>query len=214
VITQVVITQAIAILVFVIVPVVLTLMAPLSNIEFRKSELGISATVVRYTLMFIPWRTERFEQVTGIRADITEAKRYQGTSEERRKGQKGYRLATGQVAILHAGPKEAGPKEAGPKEAGPKEAGPKEAGPEEAGPEAIVQADPDLAKQIVKQFDDFKASESTGPLTFAVYASWSLSYILGGIATFFTALYILGAALAIVTFPLKRMRVASQSKLA
>jgi hypothetical protein len=193
VITQVVITQAIAILVFVIVPVVLTLMAPLSNIEFRKSEAGISATVVRYTLMFIPWRTERFEQVTGIRADITEAKRYQGTSEERRKGQKGYRLATGQVAILHAGPKEAGP--------------------EEAGPEAIVQADPDLARQIVKQFDDFKASESTGPLTFAVYASWSLSYILGGIATFFTALYILGAALAIVTFPLKRMRVASKSKL-
>ncbi len=144
------ITQAIAILVFVIVPVVLTLMAPLSNIEFRKSEAGISATVVRYTLMFIPWRTERFEKVTGIRADITEAKRYQGTSEERRKGQKGYRLATGQVAILHAGPTE-------------------------AGPEAIVQADPDLAKQIVTQFDDFKASESTGPLTFAVYASWSLS---------------------------------------
>ncbi|MDX1926462.1 MAG: hypothetical protein SFV81_08090 [Pirellulaceae bacterium] len=187
-IKDIVITQAIAILAFVIVPIVLTLMAPLTNIEFRKSETGISATLVRYTLMFIPWRTEHLEQVTGIRADITKGKRYQGTTEERRKGQKGYQLATGQVAILHGGPKE-------------------------AGLEAIVQADPDLANQIVKQFDDFKASESTGPLTFAVYASWSLSYILGGIATFFTALYILGAVLAIVTFPLKRMRVASQSKL-
>ncbi len=175
------ITQSIAVVVFVIVPIVLTLMAPLSEIRFEKSETGLAATVVRYVLIFLPWRTENIDRVSGVRADITEAKRYRGTLEERRKGQRGTQLATGQVAILHDGP------------------------------EVIVQAAPDLANQIVKEFDEYKVANSTEPLTCSVYASWSLSYIVGGIATAFCALYIFGATIATILFPFKLMRRSSST---
>lgn len=169
-----VITQAIAIVVFVIVPIVITLMAPFSTIVLEKSNAGTAVTVHRYVLVFIPWETERIENVAGMRADITAEKRYRGTVEERRKGQKGWRLATGQVAILSGDD------------------------------EVIVQAEPDLAKAIVARFDAFAASRSAAPVAIQVHASWWLSYVLGGVMTALCALYVLGVALAVVTFPFKR----------
>jgi ABC-type sugar transport system permease subunit len=171
-----VITQAIAIVFFVIVPIVITLMVPLTNIEFRNSETGATVTVHRYVLIFIPWKTQQITNVTRVRADITAEKHYRGTSEERRKGQSGVRVATGQVAIIGDGP------------------------------EVIVQAAPDLAKEISRQFDEFVVIRSPEPMTFAVYASWPLSWILGGVVTALCALYVVGATLAVLTFPFKLMR--------
>lgn len=173
---EIAITQSIAVAIFVILPTVITLMVPFTNLEFKKAESSITATVVRYVLIFIPWKTEQIENVSGLRADVTAAKHYQGTSDERRKGQTGVRVATGQIVILSDKP------------------------------EAIVQAAPDLAKQVVKQFDEFKSSESAGPLKVAVYASWALSYILGGVVTAFCALYLFGAAIAVLLYPFKKMR--------
>ena len=97
------ITQAIAIVVFVIVPTLITLVVPLTNVEFRNSDSRGTVTVVRYVLIFIPWKSERIQNVSRIRADITAEKHYSGTSEERRKGQSGVRVATGQVAIISDG---------------------------------------------------------------------------------------------------------------
>ena len=168
-----VITQSIAIVFFVILPTVITLMVPLTNIEFKNAEAGATAKVVRYVLMFIPRKTERIENVKSLRADITAEKRYQGTSDEIRKDQKGVRVSTGQVAIVSDGP------------------------------EVVVQAAPELATKIVKEFDMFVSTGSAKPLVFQVYASWALSYILGGVATAFCGLYVIGAALAILTFPFK-----------
>ena len=65
------ITQVIAVVCFVIVPVVITLMAPLSTIEFQRSGTRNNVIVHRYALIFVPWRTERIDNVTQIRADVT-----------------------------------------------------------------------------------------------------------------------------------------------
>lgn len=171
-----IITQAIAIAFFVIAPILVTLLAPLTKLQFQHSQSGAAVTVVRYTLIFIPWRTERIQNATSVRADITAEKRYQGTSEERRKGQSGIRVATGRVAIVSDGP------------------------------EVIVQAAPALAEKIAKRFDEFVADKAAGPIVFDVYASWSLSYVLGGVATSLCALYVGGATLAVLMFPFKMMR--------
>ncbi len=90
--------------------------------------------------------------VTDVRADITAEKRYTEPREERRKGQKGVRLATGQVALLNSGP------------------------------EVIIQAAPELATEIAAKFDTFAGMvqrdvEANGvnesSLKFTVYASWA-----------------------------------------
>ncbi|MBL8700701.1 MAG: hypothetical protein JNK67_20175 [Alphaproteobacteria bacterium] len=173
-----IVTQAIAFAVFVVLPVVITLVAPLSTIEFRKSNGASSVTVQRYVLIFVPWRTTHVDNVARLRADITAEKHYRGTVEERRKGQSGTSYSTGQVAILGAGSE----------------------------PEAIVQAAPDLAKEIVARFERFAAAPDAPPVSIEVYASWSLSYLLGGAVTALCALYVTGAVLAVLTFPFKLLR--------
>jgi hypothetical protein len=165
-----VIAQAIAFLVFVIVPTAITLMIPLTGIQFQKSDAGTTAIVNRYVMIFFPWKTERVVNVQKVRADITAEKRYRGTSEERRKGQKGIRFATGQVAIVADGR------------------------------EVIVQAAPELAKDIEAQFNAFVNAETAEPLFFSVYA---LSYVLGGAATALCAFYVTCVILAIVVFPFR-----------
>ena len=52
------ITQTIAVVFFVVVPVVITLVAPLSTIVFRKADSATDVVVQRYVLMFVPWRTD------------------------------------------------------------------------------------------------------------------------------------------------------------
>ncbi len=52
--TTLVITQSIAILVFVLVPVLVTFMAPRSTIELRRFNGTVSAEVTRHTLLFVP----------------------------------------------------------------------------------------------------------------------------------------------------------------
>ncbi len=102
-IRDVIITQSIAILAFVGVPILITLMASLTDIEFSRDESGPRVDVTRYVLMYIPWKSEHATNVTEIRASITPAKHYQGTAEERRKGQKGVRLSTAHLAIVGEG---------------------------------------------------------------------------------------------------------------
>lgn len=172
----IIITQAIAFVFFFVLPVVITLVVPFSTIEFRKSDAGNTVAVDRYVLIYVPWRTQRIENVTRLRADITAEKIYKGTAEERRKGQKGTSYATGQVAIIGDGP------------------------------EVIVQASPDLAREIVARFEHFAAARSAPPVSIPVYASWSLSYLLGGAVSALCAFYVAGVLISVLLFPFKRMR--------
>jgi ABC-type sugar transport system permease subunit len=167
-------TQVIAILFFFVVPIVITLVVPLTDLEFHKTDGNTSVKVKRYVLLFIPWKNEEALNVKSVRADITSEKIYQDTSENRRKGNEGISVSTGQLVFISEGS------------------------------EVKVQAEPELAKEISKEFEQFLVSESVEPLKFSVYASWSLSYILGGVATFFAALYIFGALVSIVIYPFKK----------
>ena len=64
--------------------------------------------------------------------------------------------------------------------------------------ELIVQAAPDLAISIASQFKDFVADRNAEQISITVYASWALSYVLGGVASFLCALYLAGSMAAIL----------------
>lgn len=177
---DVAITQTIAIIVFVVVPIVITLVAPLSTLEFVKSGASTDVVVHRYALIFVPWRTERVENVKRLRADITDEVHYANTAENRRRGRKGTSYATGQLAIIGDGP------------------------------EAIVQASPELAKEVSARFDQFAKGASAGPEIVPVYASWGLSYVLGGVVTFVFGLYVFGATVAVLQLSLKSVRISNR----
>ena len=170
-IKSIVITQAIAIVFFVLLPVLITFMTPITDVEINNSEQGTSVKVVRYILTFVPWKTEHISNVSGIRADITARKRYADTSENRRKGNVGVSVATGELVFITNDS------------------------------EVKMQSDPELAEKTVKVFNEFVASKSPEPLKLTIYASWALSYILGGIATFLCGLYVFGAVVSIIKFP-------------
>ena len=175
---SVVITQAIAIVCFVVLPIVITLVVPFSTLELRRADDGIAATVTRYVLVFVPWRTQQIARVTQLRADISPEVHRQLTAEDRRKGRANVIHATGQVAIIGDGP------------------------------HVIVQVAPELARDVAARFERFRRDAVADSEMIEVYASWSLSYLLGGTVTALCALYVVGAALAIVTVPFKRRRAA------
>jgi hypothetical protein len=180
---SVIITQAIAIAVFVVVPVAITLMVPLTDLTVRRTGPTASITVTRYVLMFLPWRIQTIDNVRVIRAEISDEKYYGDTLENRRKGRVGTTsVATGQLVI------------------------------EGNGPTVIVQAAPELATQTQDGFAGFLAATDPAPVRVPLYASWWLSYVLGGVATAFAAFYIVGSALAIVTWPFKRRKAASLAR--
>ncbi|MEZ4633222.1 MAG: hypothetical protein R2880_21335 [Deinococcales bacterium] len=180
--SSVIITQAIAIFGFVIVPILITLVAPLSRVRVEYLDGKAVATITRYVLLFIPWKTERIEGVTGARADTTTTHTRKATSAERQRGDSSSKLvfATGQIALLRGEQ------------------------------ESIVQAAPELATETANAVNVYLAEESKQPLEKTLYASWSLSYILGGIMTALCGLYVVGAALAIITFPFKKLRKLNQ----
>ncbi len=176
-----IITQVIAALVFVGVPILVTLMAPFTDLALQKTGSTARVTVTRYVLVFIPWRTQQIEQVKELRADVTPEFRYRNDAENRRKGRAGaVSHATGQVTIISGGP------------------------------DVVAQAAPELALATEARFERFIAEPNPAPVKISLYASWWLSYVLGGVATAFAALYLGGALLAIVTLPFKKRPLAAQ----
>lgn len=172
-----IITQAFAFVGFLVVPIVITLMVPFTDLTFQRGEGGANVTVKRYVLMFIPWQTTLVENVQAIRADINSAFRYRNTAENRRKGRVGtVSHATGQLVVITDDHDE------------------------------VVQAAPEIAEQIVTQFKHFVASRSAEASTVSAYASWRLSYLLGGVMTGLAAFYVIGAILAMLSLPFNWLR--------
>ncbi len=56
------------------------------------------------------------------------------------------------------------------------------------------------------KFREFQSATSTEKQCYSVYASWWLSYVLGGIASGFCAFYICCAMLAVVLSPFKLLK--------
>jgi hypothetical protein len=161
---------------FVVVPILITLMVPFSTVEFRHDVTGPTVIVTRFALVAVPWRTIQIENVTRVRADVMPDRPYRGTREEQRRGARGTSYGTGQLAIVNDGP------------------------------EVIVQAAPELAKDIAAQFDRFVTAKGSEPIVRSVYASWWLSYVFGGVVTGLFALYAVGVVLAILSFLLKLVK--------
>lgn len=172
-----IITQTIAIVVCVVVPAIVTLMAPLTDLELRRAGSGATVTITRYVLMLIPWQTKQVPNVTELVADITPGFRYANTAENRRKGRAGtVSHETGQLLVVSDGP------------------------------EVIVQAAPELAEDISARFAQYLASGSSEPVRISVYASWSLSYLVGGALSALAAFYIVCACLAVISLVVRTVR--------
>ena len=172
-----IIIQAIAFVAFLVVPIVITLMAPFTDLEFRRAGDGATVTVKRYVLMFVPWQTTEISNAKALRVEITPESRYRNTAENRRKDRAGtVKLATGQMVVVGDGR------------------------------EVIVQAAPEIAEGISDQFKQFLANRAVEPITISVYASWRLSYLLGGAVTALAAFYVICVCLAILAVPFKRLR--------
>lgn len=171
------ITQGIASVVCVGIPILVTLVAPVTTIELERGK-GVSATVTRYTLLFVPWRKELIVHVSGVRADVT-ATRYKATTEERRRGDTGVKLSTGQIVLL------------------------------DGEKETVVQAAPGLAESTAREMTEYLSRSGTEPLQKTVYASWSLTYVLGGVVTGLCAFYVVCVVLAVVTYPFKLLKSAT-----
>lgn len=70
----------------------------------------------------------------------------------------------------------------------------------------IVQAAPEIAEGISAQFKQFLTASTAEPVTVSVYASWRLSYLLGGAMKALAVLYVICACLAILAIPFNRLR--------
>ncbi len=160
-------TQAIGFLVFLVMPTAITLVAPFTDIEFRHTDGGAAVTVRRYALTFVHWQTRRIPDVQELLPETTAEFRYRDTAENRRKGRAGTTsYATGQLVVVSAGP------------------------------DVIVQAAPELVHAVSTRFAQFRNNKAEPPLTLSVYASWNLSYLLGGAMTALAAFYVVCVFLA------------------
>lgn len=63
------ITHGIASVACVAIPILVTVVFPVTTIELQRGD-GVSATVTRYALLFVPYRTEYIPQVTGVVTDV------------------------------------------------------------------------------------------------------------------------------------------------
>jgi hypothetical protein len=168
-----VITQAIAVLVFVLVPVGITAIVPRTMVELRHRDGGATARVTRHVLLVVPLPTSTIDGVTAVESHVREAKRDYASRSDRREGRKSNIAGDGSVWIIGGDAK------------------------------AIVQSTPDDAPRQAEQIQAFLADSEAPPLVLTATAG-RLTYWLGGVLTFFAALYLVGATLATIRWLLRQ----------
>lgn len=99
---SVIVTQAIAIVVFVGVPALITALAPVSHITLKKEPQGVSATVQANLLFVVPYSTRTVSPVTEITSRVIQGEK--GTAAERRRKQQGKSEPEGQ--LIFTGPQQ------------------------------------------------------------------------------------------------------------
>lgn len=163
-----IITQLIAIVVFVGVPAVITLLAPVTWIKCEARSTGVSATASQCLFFIIPFSTQTVFPVIDVKEDVKQG-RHQQTDAERRRGQKAAK-AEDQGTLTISGPQT----------------------------EVKVSCSPVSLPAAAGQIRAFLKEPAQSPLRLTVVANWKISVIVGGIATCFTLLYVVGATLAIL----------------
>lgn len=98
---SVMLTQMIAVLGFVVVPSLVTFIAPVTTVRMYKTADGVSADVTKYVLLFLPLFHTTVERVEDVESHVTTAD-WNVSKEERRRGRTGVLVADGSVLIVGA----------------------------------------------------------------------------------------------------------------
>lgn len=175
--TSIAVTQAIAIVGFVLVPMLVTMVVPRTTIVLRPVDDNVHAEVTRYALLCIPYRYEVLAPVTAATAKVRDAvHKNRLDAEDRRKGRAQYQAGDG-VIIL-----------------------------ENPGGESWIQSTPADAVPAVERIQAYLQSPAPEPLVIHASAGWLFTYVLGGIMTGLAALYVTGATLAMLQWLITLVR--------
>jgi hypothetical protein len=164
---SILITQAIAIFGFVVVPAAVTFIAPRTTVELRRDEDHVSARITRHILLVIPFRTLTIEPVVEVESQVTAGKYGYSTNSDRRRGRKVNQAGDGSVWIIGRDSK------------------------------CQVQSTPADAPVQAEQIRSFLENPAAEPVVITATAGWALTYLLGSAMTGLSALYCLGATLAV-----------------
>ncbi len=168
-----IITQLIAVTVFVGVPALITLMAPVTWIKCEKQPTGVSATASQCLFFIIPFSTQTAFPVTDVKEQVHRGRRQQTDAERRRKQTAAKAEDQGTLTISGANT------------------------------EVNVSCSPVSLPGAAAQVRAFLKSPTPAPLRLTVVANWKISVIVGGIATCFTLLYVVGSILAVALWILR-----------
>lgn len=171
-----IITQLIAIVVFVGVPAVITLLAPVTWIKCETQPTGVSATASQCLFFIIPFSTQTVFPAVEVKEDVHHGRHHQ-TDAERRRREHGAK-AEDQGMLIISGPQT----------------------------EVKVSCSPVSLPEAAAQIRTFLKEPTQTPLRLTVVANWKISVIIGGIATCFTLLYIVGATLGICAWLLRNVK--------
>lgn len=175
--SSIAVTQAIAIVGFVLVPMLVTMVVPRTTIVLRPVDDHVHAEVTKYALLCIPYRHEVLAPVTAATAKVRDAVyKNRLDSEDRRKGRAKYQAGDGAIIL------------------------------ENPGGESWIQSTPDDAAPAVERIQAYLQSPAPEPLVIHASAGWLFTYVLGGIMTGLAALYATGATLAIIKWLLTLVR--------
>ncbi|MBS0261836.1 MAG: hypothetical protein JSS02_07755 [Planctomycetes bacterium] len=175
--SSVLVTQAIAIVGFVIIPAGVTMIVPRATIVLRQFDDHVEAEVTRFCLLVIPYHRVHVGRLTEVESHVRAAEhKVHRTAEERRKGKAEYRAGDG--SIILEGP----------------------------GVTTQVQSTPEQAPQLAEQIRQFLAEPTPEGLVLTAAAEWWFTYLLGGAMAALTGLYLLGSLLAILRRVLLRLK--------
>jgi hypothetical protein len=176
-VTSMVTTQAIAIFAFVFMPGLITYVVPRTTIQLRRVNDHASAVITKHILLVVPIQTTTIESLMGVESRVTAEKtRRRLTREDRQRGRSlGTTFADGSVLLWGNGHK------------------------------VQIQSNPDDAPVQAQRIQGFIDDPAAEPMMILATAPWTLTYLLGGILTGFTVLYVVGSFLAITRFLLQRI---------
>lgn len=176
---SIIITQAIAIFGFILVPAAVTFVAPRTTVEMRHIGDESSARVIKHIWLAIPFRETTIAPVLRVESHVKAAEYGYSTHSDRLRGRKVEKAADGSIRIIGRDS------------------------------QCQVQSTPNDAPIEAEQMNAFLEKPASEPLVMTLTAGWLFTYLLGGAMTALSLLYCVGAALAVGRWLLCHIRPAT-----
>ncbi len=174
------ITQAIAVVCFVILPAVVTFVVPRTTIEMQHSEGQATAEITKHVLLVVPIRQLTIAPVAEVESQVTGSRYGYSTNSDRRRNRKVHMAGDGSIWIIGRDA------------------------------EYQVQSNPTDAPVQAEQIKAFLDNPAAEPFVLTATAGWAFTYLLGGVMTGLCALYCVGATLAVGRWLLRHMMVSGK----